>query len=57
MIDAVSERIFGNFNSEYQQFIAKKGIRKDAKKYSTCLNPCLLKENPFMPVLTTCGVP
>ena len=56
MIDAVSESIFGNLNSEYKQFIAKKAIRKDAKKYSTCLNPCLLKENPSMPVLIKCIV-
>ena len=57
MIDAVSERTFGNLNSENQQFIIEKGFRKDAKKYSKCLNPCLLKENPSMPVLTKCIVP
>ena len=57
MIDAVSERTFGNLNSENQQFIIEKGFRKDAKKYSKCLNPCLLKEIPSMPVLTKCIVP
>ena len=31
MIDAVSERTFGNLNSENQQFIIEKGFRKMPK--------------------------
>ena len=57
MIEAVGERTFGNLDKDHQKFVDNKCIRKDARYYNNCINPCLLKEDPSTPVLEKYIVP
>ena len=57
IVQEVGERTFHSLESDHERFIASNGIHKDAKKIHNCTNPCLLKEDPSMPVLEKYIVP